>query len=80
MPNETTAPEKVALTAAEVSVMINVSIRTVFAVAANDATFPPSIRIGAGPQPRSRRWLRAEILKWLEERAPRDAPPSRRRS
>ena len=59
----------------EVAALLGVSVRSVHQRAADDPTFPASIRIG-----RSRRWLRDEVVAWLRERAPRDQPSSCRRA
>ena len=70
--SNTTPPKAEALTDVEVAAILGVSKRTIHTRAASDRTFPASVRIG-----RCRRWLRAEILEWLEKRAVRDVPPRR---
>ena len=69
---------KEALTATEVATLIGISVRGVLAIAGSDPTFPASIRVGPGQRPRSRRWIRSEILEWLQNHAPRDAVAGRR--
>ncbi|MBN2490537.1 MAG: helix-turn-helix domain-containing protein [Planctomycetes bacterium] len=65
-------PETEALSAPQAAALLGISQRTLFAHA---ATLPASIRIG-----KSRRWLRSELMAWLQKRAERDAPPAGRAS
>ena len=71
---QTSTSEKAALTVVEVAEMLGVSVRTVFTLATTPG-FPPSVRISPGG--RSRRWIRSEVLSWLERKATRDTPPRR---
>jgi len=70
---------KEALTATEAATLIGISVRGFLAIAGSDPAFPPSIRVGPGQQPRSRRWIRSEVLDWLKNYAPRDASPVRKK-
>ena len=62
---------EILLNARQLAELLGVCQRSVFNLTARPG-FPASIRLG-----RSRRWLRREVLDFLERKAPRDKPPRR---